>query len=289
MSSVFDATQVVAPGDVVRSLEIEYEPRAVAALFDARLELTNLTALVVPLRVYHGQLACFDAAQAATRAAAAAAAAAGAYSTVTPAETPAARGRVAGADAVPVAAAATGIAASSEEDAERRAVPCAVSDGKYREKEGLSIMGVIDFGVTRVGDEKVRRVAVRNPNPVAIAIESVTSTVRAARVTRVEVSAAPLSAPIGASSVSALQSEAATRRTAPFRPDPPSEGCLTERGKMAACVQSFAGAAANAEAAPTTPPTRREAKARRTKPSPQKLSTPRRLSVTGRRLSPRRR
>ena len=38
-----------------------------AALFDARLELTtNLTALVVPLRVYHGQLACFDAAQAAT-------------------------------------------------------------------------------------------------------------------------------------------------------------------------------------------------------------------------------
>ena len=115
-----------------------------------------------------------------------------------------------------------------------------MSDGKYREKEGLSIMGVIDFGVTRVGDEKVRRVAVRNPNPVAIAIESVTSTVRAARVTRVEVSAAPLSAPIGASSVSALQSEAATRRTAPFRPDPPSEGCLTERGKMAACVQSFA-------------------------------------------------
>ena len=234
VSSVFDATQVVAPGDVVRSLEIEYEPRAVAALFDARLELTtNLTALVVPLRVYHGQLACFDAAQAATRAAAAAAAAAGAYSTVTPA----------GDDpgpAVPVAAAATGIAASSEEEAERRAVPCAVSDGKYREKEGLSIMGVIDFGVTRVGDEKVRRVAVRNPNPVAIAIESVTSTVRAARVTRVEVSAAPLSAPIGASSVSALQSEAATRRTAPFRPDPPSEGCLTERGKMAACVQSFA-------------------------------------------------
>ena len=52
VSSVFDATQVVAPGDVVRSLEIEYEPRAVAALFDARLELTtNLTALVVPLRV----------------------------------------------------------------------------------------------------------------------------------------------------------------------------------------------------------------------------------------------
>ena len=242
VSSVFDATQVVAPGDVVRSLEIEYEPRAVAALFDARLELTtNLTALVVPLRVYHGQLACFDAAQAATRAAAAAAAAAGAYSTVTPAGDAGERARrVAGADAVPVAAAATGIAASSEEDAERRAVPCAVSDGKYREKEGLSIMGVIDFGVTRVGDEKVRRVAVRNPNPVAIAIESVTSTVRAARVTRVEVSAAPLSAPIGASSVSALQSEAATRRTAPFRPDPPSEGCLTERGKMAACVQSFA-------------------------------------------------
>jgi hypothetical protein len=86
VSSSFDATQVVRPGEAVRSLEIEYEPRAVAALFDARLELdTNLTTLQVPLRVYHGQLACFDAAQAATRAAAAAAAASSAYSTVTPA------------------------------------------------------------------------------------------------------------------------------------------------------------------------------------------------------------
>ena len=139
-------------------------------------------------------------------------------------------------------------------------MPCAVSDGKYREKEGLSIMGVIDFGVTRVGDEKVRRVAVRNPNPGGDRDRVRDEHGSRRAVTRVEVSAAPLSAPIGASSVSALQSEAATRRTAPFRPDPPSEGCLTERGKMAACVQSFARrAAANAEAAPTTPPTRREA------------------------------
>ena len=94
-----------------------------AALLDARLELTtNLTTLVVPLRVYHGQLAA-DAAQAATRAAAAAAAAAaGAYSTVTPRGDAGERARrVAGADIPTSAAAATGIAASSEEDAERRA------------------------------------------------------------------------------------------------------------------------------------------------------------------------
>ena len=233
VSSSFDATQVVRPGEAVRSLEIEYEPRAVAALFDARLELdTNLTTLQVPLRVYHGQLACFDAAQAATRAAAAAAAASSAYSTVTPARPSPEAGEL-------TDERATG-ANSSELSLAEIAVPCAVSDGKYREKEGLSIMGVIDFGVTRVGDTKVRRVAVRNPNPVAVAIESVTSTVRAARVTRVEVSAAPLSAPIAPSSVSALQSEFATRNTPPFRPDPPPEGCLTERGKMAACVQSFA-------------------------------------------------
>ena len=34
-------------------------------------------------------------------------------------------------------------------------------------------MGVIDFGDAR-GRREVRRVAVRNPNPVAVAIESVT-------------------------------------------------------------------------------------------------------------------
>jgi hypothetical protein len=234
VSSSFDATQVVRPGEAVKTLEIEYEPRAVAALFDARLELdTNLTTLQVPLRVYHGQLACFDAAQAATRAAAAAAAASSAYSTVTPARPSPEAGEL-------TDERATGANSSELSRETEIAVPCAVSDGKYREKEGLSIMGVIDFGVTRVGDTKVRRVAVRNPNPVAVAIESVTSTVRAARVTRVEVSAAPLSAPIAPSSVSALQSEFATRNTPPFRPDPPPEGCLTERGKMAACVQSFA-------------------------------------------------
>ena len=246
VSSSFDATQVVRPGDVVRSLEIEYKPRAAAALFDARLELTtNLTTLSVPLRVYHGQLACFDAAQAAARAAAAAAAAAAATSTVTPAG----GARRPGEDAPgPPGArdAGTALGETNDSRAAFLAVPCAVSDGKYREREGLSIMGVIDFGVTRVGDEKVRRIAVRNPNPVAIALESVTSTVRAARVTRVEVSAAPLSAPISPSSVSALQSEAATRGMAPFRLDPPAEGCLTERGKMAACVQSFARRAGSA-------------------------------------------
>jgi hypothetical protein len=152
---------VVRPGEAVKTLEIEYEPRAVAALFDARLELdTNLTTLQVPLRVYHGQLACFDAAQAATRAAAAAAAASSAYSTVTPARPSPEAGELTDERATR--------ANSSELSRETEiAVPCAVSDGKYREKEGLSIMGVIDFGVTRVGDTKVRRVAVRNPNPVA--------------------------------------------------------------------------------------------------------------------------
>ena len=121
------------------------------------------------------------------------------------------------------------------------AVPCAVSDGKYREAVGLSIMGVIDFGVVQVGNERFRRIAVRNPNPVPVAITSVTSTVRAVRVTRVEVSAASVSAPISPSSVSTLQSRALSRnaKKAPFRPKPPTIGCLTDVGKMAACEQSF--------------------------------------------------
>jgi LEA14-like dessication related protein len=85
------------------------------------------------------------------------------------------------------------------------AVPCAVSDGRYREKEGLSIMGVIDFGVVQVGTTRLKRIAVRNPNPVPVAIVGVTSTVRAVTVARVEITASAVSAPVYASSVSALR------------------------------------------------------------------------------------
>ena len=230
--------QVVPPGGLIRDLTVTYQPKDTAQLFDARLLLTtNLTTLTIPLRVYHGQLACYDAAQAATRAAAASAAAANAYSTVTPAGSKDSEQSIT--EDAQLSDSFSGSLLGKEGSG--LAVPCAVSDGKYREAVGLSIMGVIDFGVVQVGNERFRRIAVRNPNPVPVAITSVTSTVRAVRVTRVEVSAASVSAPISPSSVSTLQSRALSRnaKKAPFRPKPPTVGCLTDVGKMAACEQSF--------------------------------------------------
>ena len=115
-------------------------------------------------------------------------------------------------------------------------MPCGMSDGSKRERNNTRIMGVIDFGVVAVSNERYRRVAVLNPNPTPVTMTSVVSTVRAVRVTRVEVSGAPLD-----SLISPSVSDAALRVSSVFRPLPPPEGCLTNEGKMAACEQAFVG------------------------------------------------
>ena len=69
--------------EAVRLIEVEYEPQSTNAIFTATLALeTNLTTLEIPVKVFHGQLTCFDAEQAAFRAAAMADAAAKAAAAV---------------------------------------------------------------------------------------------------------------------------------------------------------------------------------------------------------------
>ena len=201
--------------------EVEYAPQSTNAIFTAMLRLdTNLTKIEIPVLVYHGQLMCFDAERAATRAAAAAEAAAIVSATVMPAG--------ASSPVVPTNPADESRGSALGKEGGGLTVPCALSDGKYRERNGTQIMGVIDFGVVSVSNERYRRVAMFNPNPVPLRIQSVVSTVRSVHVTRVEVSGASVS-----STISHAVSDAANRVPAPFRPKPPPERCLTTR--MEAC------------------------------------------------------
>ena len=223
----FQRGQVVSPGEYLAPFEVEYAPQSTNAIFTATLRLdTNLTKIEIPVLVYHGQLTCFDAERAATRAAAAAEAAAIVSATVMPA----------GASSPVVSAKPADESRGSAlgKEGGGLTVPCAVSDGKYRERNGTQIMGVIDFGVVSVSNERYRRVAMFNPNPVPLTIQSVVSTVRSVHVTRVEVSGASVS-----STISHAVSDAAIRVPAPFRPKPPPEGCLTKEGRMEACKQDF--------------------------------------------------
>ena len=223
----FQRGQVVFPGEALAPFEVEYAPQSTNAIFTAMLRLdTNLTKIEIPVLVYHGQLMCFDAERAATRAAAAAEAAAIVSATVMPAG--------ASSPVVPTNPADESRGSALGKEGGGLTVPCALSDGKYRERNGTQIMGVIDFGVVSVSNERYRRVAMFNPNPVPLRIQSVVSTVRSVHVTRVEVSGASVS-----STISHAVSDAANRVPAPFRPKPPPERCLTKEGRMEACKQDF--------------------------------------------------
>ena len=242
----------VPAGGAIEPFEVEYEPQSTNAIFTATLALeTNLTTLEIPVKVFHGQLTCFDAEQAAFRAAAMADAAAKAAAAVIHGDKESRKEEEAkspGGSASSKAGGASGSRKSSSlsaedlrgsalgKEGEGLTVPCGMSDGSKRERNNTRIMGVIDFGVVAVSNERYRRVAVLNPNPTPVTMTSVVSTVRAVRVTRVEVSGAPLD-----SLISPSVSDAALRVSSVFRPLPPPEGCLTNEGKMAACEQAFVG------------------------------------------------
>jgi hypothetical protein len=154
------------------------------------------------VEVYHGRLVCFDAEQAHSKARAAAETAAIAAASVVPSDGGAAAEGGAAVSAAARAAREIGVFGGAGGGEGGVAIPCGGGGGNSGGNSGgnkngggggggggggnsTQRMGVVDFGVVGVPGTRFRRMAVLNPNPVPITLQSVLSSVHAVRVTKV--------------------------------------------------------------------------------------------------------